>query len=119
MSKVNDDMINLVSAKLSGPVGSSTAVHNNGKIALVLLHGHNIATVIYGEPGASEEILEIRDCGYKTQTAKSRLNSLLTFYVGFGWELVQRQGDWTLKSPDGETREWDGNASFQFGRLLC
>ena len=52
----------------------NTRVETNGHYSDVYLHGHRIA-----EYTPSDSSLKVNNCGYATNTTKSRLNTLINF----------------------------------------
>ena len=67
----------------------------------VYLHGHRIACYY-----PSTMNLHINNCGYETNTTKSRLNALIQFVLGGTCRLGQRNFDWFLfktTSKDADT----------------
>ena len=75
----------------------------------VYLHGHKIAAYY---PKYTEELpdaLHINNCGYETNTTKSRLNVLIDFvFGGLGNGIFQRNWNWYLVR-DGQQSEFPSN----------
>ena len=72
----------------------------------VYLHGHKIA-VYYSK----DQTLYINNCGYETNTTKSRLNALIDFvFGGVGNGIFQSNWNWYLvrdgKQSDFPSNEW-------------
>jgi len=81
---------------------------SNGKVYrhIIYLHGHRIA-VFY----PSTMNLHINNCGYETNTTKSRLNVLIDFvFGGVGNGIYQSNWNWFLvrdgKTTDFPSSEW-------------
>jgi len=77
----------------------------------VYLHGHKIAAYY---PKYTEELpcsLHINNCGYETNTTKSRLNVLIDFVLGgIGNGIYQKNWNWFLTrngvDEDFPSNEW-------------
>ena len=61
----------------------------------VYLHGNKIIEKINSD-------MVFDTCGHRTPTTKSRMNSVLK---QFGFSIYQKNHDWFLKFPNGETFE--------------
>jgi len=77
-----------------------------GYRSTVYLHGHRIA--VYYPNGMD---LHINNCGYETNTTKSRLNVLIDFvFGGIGNGIYQSNWNWFLvrdgKTTDFPSGEW-------------
>jgi len=81
----------------------NTRVESNGTYLDVFLHGHKIA-VYY--PNSMN--LHINNCGYETNTTKSRLNALGTFVLGCSL-IWQKNWEWFYVNKDGVTDEFPSN----------
>ena len=89
--------------------GSNTAVTYNPefKCSSVFLHGHKIAKY-----GHSDRSLSVNNCGYETNTTKSRLNVLIDFVKGSDPTqngIFQKNWNWWLIS-DGELLDFPSNS---------
>ena len=71
----------------------------------IYLHGHKIA-VYY----LNTMQLHLNNCGYETNTTKSRLNALIKFVLGGTSGIFQHQFNWYLKKDkevvDFPSNEW-------------
>jgi|TARA_R100000479_G_scaffold145873_1_gene81322 hypothetical protein len=62
------------------------------RVIKVELHGNVIAKI-----WPADEILEVSDCGWRTSTTKSRINTILSCLCGDGTRfpgVYQKAGDW-------------------------
>ena len=71
---------------------ANTRVEYEGTYFNVYLHGHKIA-VYY--PNSMH--LHLNNCGYETNTTKSRLNALIKHVLGGTSGIYQHKFDWFLK----------------------
>ena len=89
----------------------NTRVENMDGISSVYLHGHKIAAYY---PKYTEELpdaLHINNCGYETNTTKSRLNVLIDFVCGgVNNGIYQKNWNWFLTrngvDEDFPSNEW-------------
>ena len=75
----------------------------------VELHGNVIAKI-----WPADQILEVSDCGWRTNTTKSRINVILSCLCGDGTRsphVFQQAGEWLL-SGNGR---WQGRHRFPYG----
>ena len=71
---------------------------------VVRLHGHRIACYY-----PHDQALHINNCGYETNTTKSRLNALIDFvFGGVGNGIFQHNWNWYLVR-DGKQSEFPSN----------
>ena len=71
----------------------NTRVESTDGISSVYLHGHKIAEFEHRLNGK----LWINNCGYETNTTKSRLNALIDFVLGgIGNGIFQKNWNWYL-----------------------
>ena len=74
----------------------------------IYLHGHRIA-VFYPSTEFRSMQLHINNCGYETNTTKSRLNAIIDFvFGGVGNGIFQRNWNWYLVR-DGKQSEFPSN----------
>jgi len=108
MRKIENDMIAAIRSRNSYKCDNTVVEQGEHGYAEVRLHGNRIAHLNYGNG-----IIELSDCGYRTATAKSRLNALLDAFTntGGGQGIYQRDGRWLWKQGE----EWDGGC---MARLL-
>ena len=78
-------------------VNSNTRVHSNGSV--MDLHGDTIA--IYDR---IEGKLTLRDCGWRTNTTKERLNGIIKAF-GIPSGIYQDNFEWYVKNHG----KWDGS----------
>lgn len=64
----------------------------------VMLHGNHIATI--GD-ASGDTWLQIFNCGWKTNTTKSRLNAILSEH-GSGERIYQKKGEWFVSTNSGD-----------------
>jgi hypothetical protein len=105
MKEIEHDMIAALRARDCINIGN-TLVTQFPEIGMaeVTLFGNKIATVSY-----YNGILNLNDCGHRTDTTKSRLNALLDMLsnVGGGQGIYQRAGKWYWR----EDQLWTGTAT--------
>jgi len=71
----------------------NTRVETNGHYSDVYLHGHRIA-----EYKHSDSSLKVNNCGYATNTTKSRLNVLIDFVADPTKNgIFQKNWEWYIK----------------------
>ena len=71
----------------------NTRVETNGHYSDVYLHGHRIA-----EYKHSDSSLKVNNCGYATNTTKSRLNTLIKFVADPTKNgIFQHNWDWYIR----------------------
>ena len=87
----------------------NTRVESRDGVKWIYLHGHCIAAYY---PHYNEDTpcaLHINNCGYETNTTKSRLNVLIDFvFGGVGNGIFQRNWNWYLVR-DGQQSEFPSN----------
>ena len=125
MRKIEAQMINAVRACLNGEAervekwqtrmhwgSGNTAVYvKHDGVVVVMLHGNVIAEFDSALCGARNcRGLKLDDCGWRTNTTKSRLNALLGAFRE-GSRIYQKKGEWF--SPQGEP--WTGSDWFSYG----
>jgi hypothetical protein len=82
----------------------NTRVETNGYYSDVYLHGHRIA-----EYKHSDSSLKINNCGYETNTTKSRLNVLIDFvFGGVNNGIFQKNWNWYMVR-DGQQSDFPSN----------
>jgi hypothetical protein len=62
----------------------------------VMLHGNHIATI-------GDTWLQMFNCGWKTNTTKSRLNAILSEH-GSGEYIYQKKGEWFVSTNSGTVK---------------
>ena len=71
----------------------NTRVETNGHYSDVYLHGHRIA-----EYKHSDSSLKVNNCGYATNTTKSRLNALIDFVADPTKNgIFQKNWEWFIR----------------------
>ena len=112
MRKIERQMIQAIVDDRKHWSKDNTRVETEYAISSVYLHGHKIAEY---EHNTSK--LWINNCGYETNTTKSRLNTLIDFVVGNGLRSIggigangifQSNWNWYL-SRDGEITDFPSN----------
>ena len=79
-----------------------------GYRSTVYLHGHRIA-VYYPSTEFRSMQLHINNCGYETNTTKSRLNAIIDFvFGGVGNGIFQHNWNWYLVR-DGKQHDFPSN----------
>ncbi len=92
MRKVEREMIQAIIEKNPHWYSGNTRVESDGKYAVVSLHGNRIAS--YNHSNSS---LSVTNCGYETNTTKSRLNALIQFVLGGTSGIYQHNFNWFLR----------------------
>ena len=99
MRKIERQKIQAIVDQRSHWSKDNTRVECQGHYADIYLHGHHIAH--YNRVGMD---LKINNCGYETNTTKSRLNVLIDFVCGSDptkYGIFQKNWNWWLIN-DGE-----------------
>ena len=82
----------------------NTRVETNGHYSDVYLHGHRIA-----EYKHSDSSLKVNNCGYATNTTKSRLNALINFVCDPTKNgIFQKNWEWFIRI-NGDTHSFPDN----------
>ena len=107
MRKIERQMLQAIVDERPHWSKDNTRVESTDGISSVYLHGHRIAEYEHRLNGQ----LHINNCGYETNTTKSRLNVLIDFvFGGVGNGIFQRNWDWYLvrdgKQSDFPSGEW-------------
>ena len=100
MRKIERQMIQAIVDERSHWSKDNTRVESTDGISSVYLHGHKIAEFEHRLNGK----LWINNCGYETNTTKSRLNVLIDFVCGSDptkYGIFQKNWNWWLIN-DGE-----------------
>ena len=106
MRKIERQMLQAIVDERPHWSKDNTRVESTDGISSVYLHGHRIA-VYY----PSDSTLHINNCGYETNTTKSRLNVLIDFVKGCDPKqngIFQRNWNWWLIN-DGELMDFPSN----------
>ena len=79
------------------------------RIISVRLHGNEIAAI-----RPIEGTVWISDCGWQTNTTKSRLNALISALTRHGHDsgISQKNGEWLQITPTGAQYKWKGEDLF-------
>jgi hypothetical protein len=79
------------------------------RIISVRLHGYEIAAI-----RPVEGTVWVSDCGWQTNTTKSRLNVLISALTKHGHDsgISQKNGEWLQITPTGAQRKWKGQDVF-------
>ena len=88
MRKIETQIIQAIKNNQDLKVANSQVI-NYTNSSDVFLHGNLIARI-------GETWMELFDCGYQTNTTKSRLNALLSAFGCDGEYIFQRKGQWFL-----------------------
>lgn len=105
MKQIEHDMVAAIRCRDCINTGNTQVTqYPETGMAEVTLFGHKIATVFY-----YNGMLNLSDCGHRTDTTKSRLNALLDMLsnVGGGQGIYQRSGKWYWR----EDQPWTGAAT--------
>ena len=104
MRKIERQMLQAIVDDRSHWSKDNTRVETEYAISSVYLHGHKIA-----EYEHNTMKLLINNCGYDTNTTKSRLNVLIDFvFGGLGNGIFQHNWNWYLVR-DGKQSEFPSN----------
>ena len=108
MRKIEREMIQAIIDQRNWSSSNTTVKYDKDSgLSQVFLHGHNIA-----EYGHGDMSLAVNNCGYETNTTKSRLNVLIQFVHGGLSGLYQKNFEWFLRLPlqSGDTQDfpWSG-----------
>ena len=106
MRKIERQMLQAIVDERSYWSKDNTRVECIGDHANVYLHGHRIA-----EYKHSDSSLKVNNCGYETNTTKSRLNVLIDFVCGgVNNGIYQKNWNWFLRRngvvEDFPSNEW-------------
>ena len=107
MRKIERQMLQAIVDERSHWSKDNTRVESTDGISSVYLHGHKIAEYEHRLNGK----LYINNCGYETNTTKSRLNVLIDFVLGgIGNGIFQKNWNWYLvkdhQVTDFPSNEW-------------
>jgi hypothetical protein len=75
-------------------------------ITQVRLHGHIIAEFDWTKPS-----VRLSNCGWSTNTTRSRLNALFTIIPGY--HGIHQKKEWYLTGKDHNVTDWTNNQVFQ------
>ena len=91
MRKIEREMIQAIIDQRSWSKANTRVEYDKDSgLSQVFLHGHNIA-----EYGHKDMGLNVNNCGYETNTTKSRLNSLINFVFGcLKYGIFQKNWNW-------------------------
>ncbi len=91
MRKIEREMIQAIIDQRSWSKANTRVDYDKDSgLSQVFLHGHNIA-----EYGHADMGLNVNNCGYETNTTKSRLNSLINFVLdGTKNGIFQKNWEW-------------------------
>ena len=110
MRKIERQMLQAIVDERSHWSKDNTRVESTDGISSVYLHGHKIA-VFYPSTEFRSMQLHINNCGYETNTTKSRLNVLIDFVFGSDptkYGIFQKNWNWWLIN-DGELLDFPSN----------
>ena len=112
MRKIETLMNSAISTKSDwSNTNTSVEYHPSENLSEVRLHGHLIAWYDH-----KENTLGISNCGWETNTTKSRLNAILTtFYRGVG--IFQKNYQWFI-SDSRETNNVSSTRWFYNGMIV-
>jgi len=100
MRKIEQQIITAIRNNQDLKVANSQVI-NYTNSSDVFLHGNLIARI-------GETWMELFDCGYQTNTTKSRLNALLSAFGCDGEYIFQRKGQWFLNYQGGPIPFFNG-----------
>ena len=93
MRKIERQMLQAIVDERTHWSKDNTRVESTDGISSVYLHGHKIAEFEHRLNGK----LWVNNCGYETNTTKSRLNVLIDFVLGgIGNGIFQKNWNWYL-----------------------
>ena len=95
MRKIERQMLQAIVDDRSHWSKDNTRVELEDGITSIYLHGHKIA-----EYKGSDSSLKVNNCGYTTNTTKSRLNVLIDFVKGCDPKqngIFQKNWEWYIK----------------------
>ena len=106
MRKIEREMLQAIVDERTWSKDNTRVGIEKGYRSTVYLHGHRIACYY-----PSDQTLHINNCGYETNTTKSRLNVLIDFvFGGVGNGIFQHNWNWYLvrdgKQSDFPSNEW-------------
>ena len=105
MRKIERQMLQAIVDERSHWSKDNTRVESTDGISSVYLHGHKIAEFEHRLNGK----LWINNCGYETNTTKSRLNAIIDFvFGGVGNGIFQHNWNWYLVR-DGQQSDFPSN----------
>ena len=82
----------------------NTRVESKDGLSSVYLHGHKIA-----EYGGNDATIKVNNCGYATNTTKSRLNALINFVCDPTKNgIFQKNWEWYIRI-NGDTHSFPDN----------
>jgi hypothetical protein len=87
--------------------GARDRVVVEGGAVRYLLWGHEIAAWYM-----DDDVLIVRDCGYRTMLTRCRLNYILG---GIGWSVYSNRGRWFIAHQDGREYYWEGEHKIRIG----
>jgi len=104
MRKIEREMLQAIVNERTHWSKDNTRVECQGHYADIYLHGHHIAH--YNRVGMD---LKVNNCGYATNTTKSRLNTLINFVCDTTCNgIFQKNWNWWLIN-DGELLDFPSN----------
>ena len=93
MRKIEREMIQaIIDQRNWSKANTRVEYDKDSDLSQVFLHGHNIA-----EYGHADMGLNVNNCGYETNTTKSRLNALINFVFGgiaSNYSIFQKDFNW-------------------------
>lgn len=99
-----------ISPKDIGLKSYKTQINKSGDKTEIRYQGNLIAT-------NDNQLLKIDNCGWKTQTTKQRLNTILDYY-NVPFQLAQRDGIWYIVENETKIKmQFWGTATFLGGKL--
>ena len=105
MRKIERQMLQAIVDERSHWSKDNTRVESTDGISSVYLHGHKIAEYEHRKDGT----LYVNNCGYATNTTKSRLNALIDFVCDPTKNgIFQRNWDWYIRI-NGDTHSFPSN----------
>tara|TARA_X000001036_G_scaffold250051_1_gene232934 strand:+ start:255 stop:596 length:342 start_codon:yes stop_codon:yes gene_type:complete len=110
MRKIEREMIQAIIDQRNWSSSNTTVKYDKDSgLSQVFLHGHNIA-----EYGHGDMSLAVNNCGYETNTTKSRLNSLINHvFGGIKYGIFQKNWNWFVTN-NGTTEDFPSGYWYVF-----
>jgi hypothetical protein len=89
MRKIESNMLRAINTRTERRL-SNTSVEKTERTMVIKLHGNQIAEILWDEGK-----IRVSNCGWKTNTTKSRLNTLLQRYTNY--YLFQKDYEWFVQ----------------------
>ena len=105
MRQIEREMLQAITEKRNWRNNNTEVKHDSESgLSQIFLHGHNIA-----EYGHGDMSLSVNNCGYATNTTKSRLNVLINFVADPTKNgIYQKNWEWYIRI-NGDTHSFPSN----------